>query len=149
MPVFSFRVKPDSGVQVDPDGLICLPRRVVTAVRLQHMHGVVDVAAAIVVIDGMLPQHVLLLLVPVSSEMGPATSVSRMRGFSLVPYFLAAALLLVTNNTVRRSDPVTSPTASRDARNGSDLSNMFCRLYPDVSMNLIGNPCLFVRGRLK
>ena len=113
------------------------------------MHGVVDVHAAAVVIDGVVPQHVLLLLVPVSSEMSAARSVSRMRGFSLVPYFLAAALLLVTNNTVRRSDPVTSPTASRDARNGSDLSNMFCRLYPDVSMNLIGNPCLFVRGRLK
>ena len=73
--VLGFRIESDSGVKVDPYGLIGFPRLIITAVRFEHRHGVVHVHAATVVVAGVLPENTLLLLVPVPTEVGAAASV--------------------------------------------------------------------------
>ena len=60
-------VQPDPFVVIDPHGLVRLSSSVVMAVCLQDLHDELDAGVAVVVIGHMLPQHVVLGLVLISS----------------------------------------------------------------------------------
>ena len=67
LPEFCLAVQPDPLVVIDPHPLVRQSGSVVIAVRLQDLHDKLDAGVAVVLIGHMLPQHVVLGLVLISS----------------------------------------------------------------------------------